>query len=58
MILEPKPILSNLLTISILAYILATLPSINTAGRQAKTLSFSKRTIIYTIDTKKEIYIY
>ena len=32
-------------------YIPASLPLLNTAGGQAKPLSFSKRTIIYAIDT-------
>ena len=37
-------------------YILATLLLINTVGGQAKPLSFSKRTIIYTIDIKEKTY--
>ena len=37
-------------------YILASLPSINTVSGEATPLSFSKRIIIYTIDTKGEIY--
>ena len=32
-------------------YILASLPSLDTVGGQAKPLSFSKRTIIYIINT-------
>ena len=37
-------------------YTLVTLPSINTAGRQAKPPGFGKRIIIYVIDIKEEIY--
>ena len=38
-------------------YILVTLLLINIVNRQAKPLSFNKRIIIYTINTKGEIYI-
>ena len=37
-------------------YTPATLPLIDIVGGQAKLFNFSKRTIIYTIDTKVEIY--
>ena len=37
-------------------YILVTLPSTDTAGRQAKPPGFGKRIIIYAIDTKGETH--
>ena len=37
-------------------YTPATLPSINTAGKQAKPPGFGKRIIIYATDIKGEIY--
>ena len=38
-------------------YILTSLPLINTVSGEAIPLNFGKRTIIYTTDTKGEMYI-